>query len=143
MEKLGLAFSLLALVVAAWLTLSCDARSQDQNPLQSVTLSPATADAQDYVNGQVQFIATGYYVNPSRTVTPLSATWGVCYQNAATSAISVTSTGSAQCASGVVGTYSVWASDPMPLGPGVYNCPASTACGGGCTVQATAHLTCP
>jgi hypothetical protein len=49
MEKLGLAFSLLALVVAAWLTLSCGARSQDQNPLQSVTLSPATADAQDYV----------------------------------------------------------------------------------------------
>lgn len=137
MEKLGLAFSLLALAVTASLTLSCGARSQGQGPLQSITLNPATADAQDYPNNQVQFVATGYYTNPSRTVTPLSATWGVCYQNAATSAISVTSTGLAQCASGVVGTYSVWADDPMPLGPGAYNCPASTACGGGCTIQAS------
>lgn len=52
---------------------------------------------------------------------------------------SVTSTGLAQCASGAVGTYSVWANDPMPLGPGIYNCPASTACGGGYTIQATAR----
>jgi hypothetical protein len=143
MEKLGLILSLIALSVAASLTLSCGARSQGQDPLQSITLSPAAADAQDYPNGQVQFIATGYYINPSRTVTPLSAAWGTCYQFAPTSAITVTSTGLAQCASGAVGTYSVWANDPMPLAPGVYSCPASTACGGGCTIQATAQLTCP
>jgi hypothetical protein len=143
MEKLGLVLSLIALSVAALLTLSCGARSQGQDPLQSITLSPAAADAQDYPNGQVQFIATGYYMNPSRTVTPLSATWGTCYQFAPTSAISVTSTGLAQCASGAVGTYSVWANDPTPLAPGVYSCPASTACGGGCTIQATSQLTCP
>jgi hypothetical protein len=143
MEKLGLVLSLIALSVAASLTLSCGVRSQGQDLLQSITLSPAIADPQDYPNGQVQFIATGYYINPSRTVTPLSATWGACYQNAPTSAISVTSTGLAQCASEAVGTYSVWANDPMPLGPGAYNCPASTACGGGCTIQATAQVTCP
>lgn len=145
MEKLGLALSLLALVVAASLMLSCGASSQGQDPLQSITLSPATADAKDYPNGQVQFVATGNYTNPSRVVTPLSATWGACDQQeyATTSAVSVSSTGLAQCASGATGTYSVWANDPMPLGPGVYGCPASTACGGGCTIQATAPLTCP
>jgi hypothetical protein len=143
MEKLGLVLSLIVLSVAASLILSCGAGSQGQDPLQSITLSPAAADAQNYPNGQVQFIASGYYSNPSRTVTPLSATWGTCYQFAPTSAISVTSTGLAQCASGAVGTFSVWANDPMPLAPGVYSCPASTACGGGCTIQATAQLTCP
>jgi hypothetical protein len=143
MEKLGLVLSLIVLSLAASLTLSCGARSQGQDLLQSITLSPAVADGQDYPNQQVQFIATGYYINPSRTVTPLSAAWGTCYQFAPTSAISVSSTGLAQCASGTVGTYSVWANDPMPLAPGVYSCPASTACGGGCTIQATAQLTCP
>jgi hypothetical protein len=143
MEKLGLVLSLIVLSVAASLTLSCGAMSQGQDLLQSITLSPAVADGQDYPNLQVQFIATGYYINPSRTVTPLSAAWGTCYQFAPTSAISVTSTGLAQCASGAVGTYSVWANDPMPLASGVYSCPASTACGGGCTIQATAQLTCP
>jgi hypothetical protein len=143
MEKLGLVLCLIALSVAASLTLSCGAKSQDQDPLASITLSPATADAKDYPNGQVQFIATGYYIDPSHTVTPLPATWGTCYQFAPTTAVSVTSTGLAQCASGAVGSYSVWANDPAPLGPGVYNCPASGACGGGCTIQATAQLTCP
>lgn len=112
-------------------------------PKLQITLSPAVADGQDYPNLQVQFIATGYYINPSRTVTPLSAAWGTCHQFAPTSAISVNSTGLAQCASGAVGTYSVWANDPMPLAPGVYSCPASPACGGGCTIQATAQLTSP
>ena len=143
MEKLDLALSLIALSVVATLSLSCGAQSQSQDPLESFTISPATADAQDYPNGQVQFIASGYYIDPSHTVTPLTATWGTCSQFAATTAVSVSSTGLAQCASGAVGTYSVWANDPAPLGPGVYSCPASTACGGGCTIQATAQLTCP
>jgi len=75
MEKL-----LLALVLAASFALSRGARSQSQSqsqdPLQSITVSPATADAQDYPNGLVQFVASGYYIDPSRRVTPLSAMWG-------------------------------------------------------------------
>ncbi len=141
MAKLRFTLFSLALVLAASLALSCGATSsQNQDPLQSITLSPATADAQDYPNGQVHFIATGYYTDPSHTVTPLSAMWGSCYHDASTSEVSVTAGGVAQCAPGAVGTYTVWADDP-PL----FNvaCLAITACGGGCFIAGTAQLSCP
>ena len=32
--------------------------------LQSIAITPLTADAQNYPNGQVPFVATGIYVNP-------------------------------------------------------------------------------
>ena len=112
MEKLGFTLSFLALLLAASCVLSCGA-GQGQSQLQSIALSPATADAQDYPNGQVPFTATGYYNNPSHTVTPQSATWGACQQNATTTDVSVTAKGVAQCASGAVGTYTIWANDPI------------------------------
>ena len=40
--------------------------------LQSITISPATATAQ---NGQAQFTATGQFNTAPMTVTPLSVTW--------------------------------------------------------------------
>jgi hypothetical protein len=139
MEKLGFTLSFLALLLAASCVLSCGA-GQGQSQLQSIALSPATADAQDYPNGQVPFTATGYYNNPSHTVTPQSATWGACQQNATTTDVSVTAKGVAQCASGAVGTYTIWANDPITESA----CSAViTACGGGCTVVGSAQLTCP
>jgi len=138
-----LTLSFFALAVLASLTLSCAANSDPSSGRQllSITLSPATADAQDYPDGQVQFMATGYYNKAPYTVAPLSAGWGTCYQEAPTSAISVSKTGLAQCASGAVGTYTIWANDALfPLGA---NCLAMTACGGGCFVAGTARLTCP
>jgi hypothetical protein len=142
MEKQRFILSFLALLLAASFALSCGAKSpgQGQDPLQSITLSPAAADAQDYPNGQVQFTATGYYVDPPRTVTPLSAFWGTCYQEAPTSEVSVTQGGVAQCAPGAAGTYTIWANDPP--WPSV-ECLAITACGGGCFVVGSAQLTCP
>jgi len=44
--------------------------------IQSITVNPATADAQSYPNGQVPFVATGYYNSAPATVTPLQAKWG-------------------------------------------------------------------
>lgn len=106
--------------------------------IESITINPATADAQDYPNGQVQFKATGYYNTPPSPVTPIAATWGVCVENAPTNEVSVTATGLAHCAAGAVGTYTVFAyAFPNP------SCLAITACGGGCTVEGTAQLTCP
>lgn len=135
---------LFATFVLAALALSCGAGSASDTPrqLESVTLSPAAANVQDYPSGQVQFTATGNYNTPPFTVTPLPlAHWGVCYNNAATTAITVNSEGIAQCAKGAVGTYSVWANAPPNVnGP---NCLALTACGGGCFVAGTAQLTCP
>jgi hypothetical protein len=129
MERLRFTLSFLALVLAACLALSCGA-SQGPGQLQSIALRPATADA------QAQFTATGYYVHPSHTVTPQSATWGACYQGAPTTEVPVTQGGVAQCANGATGTYTVFAF----VGT---NCNVINACGGGCTVVGTAQLTCP
>jgi hypothetical protein len=140
MEKLRFPLSFLALLLAAYLALSCGA---GQSQLQSMALSPAQADAQSYPSGQVPFIATGHYSNPTHTVTPQPANWIACQQNAPTSDVYVSNTGVAHCASGATGTYSIEAWD-IPNTVGVYNCPTMTACGGGgCKVQAAAQLTCP
>lgn len=69
MKELRLMLSFLALVLTASFALSCGASSHGPGQLQSITLSPATADAQDYPNG-VPFTATGYYIHPSYAVTP-------------------------------------------------------------------------
>jgi len=136
MSNLRLPLSVAVLAVAACLTLACGVSSPPQHMLTSITLSPTSA------NGQVQFVATGTYTTAPVTVTPLTATWGACYQFQPTTAVTVSSTGLAQCASGASGTFFVWANDPIDA-PGTYSCPAENACGGGCVVQGNALLTCP
>jgi hypothetical protein len=130
------------LVLAAAITLACG--SSSTRTLQSVSISPPAADAQDFPNGEVTFIATGYYNRSPSKVVPLTATWGACYQQAPTTAITVSASGVAQCMPGASGTYTVWAFDAIPTPSGSANCNAETACGGGCgRVTATAQLTCP
>lgn len=103
---------------------------------QSVGVCPATADAKDFLDGQVQFIATAYYLNQP-PVTPLTnATWGACYQNAPTDEVTISNKGLAQCASGASGAYSVFASVPT-------NCLVIGPCGAGCQISGYAKLTCP
>jgi hypothetical protein len=141
MEKLRFTVCFVALIIATSLALSCGA-SQNQNHLQTITLSPATADAQNYPDGQVPFTATGHYINPSQTITPQTANWVACQQNVPATEVSVSTTGVAQCTKGATGTYSITAWDDLNI-PGIANCPATNACGGGCTAAGTAQLTCP
>jgi hypothetical protein len=136
--RLVLCFFCLAGAGAA--ILSCGSSSQHQ--LQSISLSPASADAKQYADGQVQFVVTGYYNTAPLTVAPIPAKWGACFQSSSTTDISINSTGVAQCGTGAVGTYVIWANDPLP-DSGVYSCPATNACGQGCVLSATAQLTCP
>ena len=131
--------SFFLLVLAAGATLACGTSSSPRL-LQSVTVSPATADALNYPNGQVQFTATGFYSREPSPVTPLSGTWGACYQGASTAGVTVNQNGVAQCAVGAAGVYTVFAEDYPYQGGG---CLATTACGGGCWVAGTAQLTCP
>jgi hypothetical protein len=140
MRRYAPQFLLLLLVLAAAMTLAC--ASSASHTLQSVTISPASADAQNYAGGLVQFTATGTYTAPPSPVTPLAATWGVCDQSGnGTSEISVSASGVAQCASGAAGTYKVWAFDLNTKGA---TCDVVTACGGGCgRVTGAAQLTCP
>jgi hypothetical protein len=131
MKALPCIVPFLALILAATFTLSC---GSSEGQLQSITLSPAAADAQT-----VQFTATGYYANPSHTVTPQPAAWGACQQNVPTTEVSVTQGGMAQCASGASGTYTVFAFVTIRS-----SCdPAQDRCGDGCTVVGKAQLTCP
>jgi hypothetical protein len=125
------------LVLAASIfPIACGAPSNRQ--LMSITVSPATVDAQGQ---QVQFTATGHWSASPLTTTPQSAGWGVCQNNAPSTAVTVSSSGLAQCASGAKGTYTVFAADP-PFGAGA-NCNAITACGGGCQISGASQLTCP
>jgi hypothetical protein len=137
MKELRFMLSFLALVLAASLAPSC---GTGQSQLQFISLNPAAADAQDYPDGQVPFIATGHYVNPTHTVTPQSATWVACQQEGPiTTEVSVTQEGVAQCASGATGTYSINAWDTDKIEPCAIN-----ACGIlVCAIVGTAQLTCP
>lgn len=130
-------FFLFLLLLAAAMTWACG--SSASHTLQSVTITPTSADAH---GGLVQFTATGTYAAPPSPVTPLAATWGTCDESGnMTTEISVSASGLAQCASGAVGTYKVWAFDFNATGP---TCNVESACGGGCGhVAGTAQLTCP
>jgi len=134
-----------ALLVVATIALGCGSPSNSSNSPgqtnpgipQSITVAPAVADAKYYPDGEVQFVATGYYSTPPSPITPLAVQlWGVCQNNAPTSEVEISKIGLAQCAAGANGTYSVFASDSTM-------CLAITACGGGCYVTGTALLTCP
>jgi hypothetical protein len=138
MKKYGLSVFCLAILAVA-ITLACVA---PQRMLESVSLSPSTAEA----NGSpVQFTATGYYTTQPATVEPLAANWGACYQDQSTTAVTVSDNGLAQCASGAVGTYFVWAWVEQGGACGGTGTVPANPCGGAgaCQVTGTALLTCP
>jgi hypothetical protein len=97
--KFGLRFLALPLVV---LTAGCSTSSPRM--LQSVTASPATADAKNFPNGRVQFVPTGIYNKPPLTVTPQPVTaWST---NPNTIAV-IDQNGIAECQNGQVGTAKI------------------------------------
>jgi hypothetical protein len=111
--------------------------------LQSVALSPPTADAQDFAGGKVLFVATGTFSNPPSPVnlTAKDVTWcvggsnGSCAGNIDVGAI-VDETGLAQCNPGFVGTATILAG----TGASIMGNPDS---GSQLKVFGSAKLTCP
>jgi hypothetical protein len=92
----------LALYLMAALSAGCG--SSTPRMLQSVTASPATADAKDFANGRVKFTATGNYNQPPMTVTPLPVTaWSVNPTTIAT----IDANGVAECLPGQVGLVKI------------------------------------
>jgi hypothetical protein len=126
-------FFLLAVISIA--TIGCGSMNSTSNRvLQSMTLSPANADAQS-TQGKVQFTATGTFSKaPSPAtvpfVSPYTGTWATSDTNIAT----ITQAGLAQCVSGAAGTVTITAiaSTNSATGPQM-----STA------VHSSAKLTCP
>jgi hypothetical protein len=138
---LRLALSIVSLCLLAAFTLACGSSTlsgaiNNKSIPQSIVVAPAIANAQDYPDGQVPFVATGYFQMPPSPVSPLQAGWGVCFQNSSTTEVSVTETGVAQCQAGAEGAYTVFASR-------MTTCNVINACGGGCQVSGFATLTCP
>jgi hypothetical protein len=138
------------LVAAAAITLACGSSPIKPNncstsptgpnttgALESVSLCPAVADAAQFPNGEVQFIASGVYNTAPLMVTPLQTTgWGACQAGAGTNDVVISSAGVAKCAAGASGTYSVYTSVPT-------NCEHVGPCGTGCMISGYAKLTCP
>jgi hypothetical protein len=135
MRSSGPQLFLFLLILAAIITLACGSPRSPTRILQTVNISPPSAD------GQAQFIALGFYEPPYPVAVVLTATWGACYQNAPTTEVTVSTAGFAQCGVGASGTYTVFGSAPS----GAHVCPdVLAACGGvGCQVAGTAQLTCP
>jgi len=71
--------------------------------LETITLNPTVADAQDFPNGQVPFTATGHFNKPPATETPLTVGWQVSDSSIAT----VTSAGVGECIAGKTGMVTV------------------------------------
>lgn len=143
MKKALIPVSLFALLLAGSLiALSCGG-GQSQSQLTNVAVNPPAADASNYPSDEVPFVATGYYSNPTHTVTPLTtATWTACDNGNPTTDIVLSQSGTAQCGSGAKGTYTINASAPTTA----RDCPAITPCGvivGGCVAFGIAQLTCP
>jgi hypothetical protein len=106
------AFSLCCLLLLVLATITCGSNRQ----LQTVTLSPPSADAHSFPNGQVNFAATGTFSKPpspmqlsSKDVTWCAGTSsGVCAGNINIGA-NVDPNGVAQCQTGFSGTVTVLA----------------------------------
>lgn len=132
-----LTFSVLALLI--FQTLGCGMSSSNSNRvLQSITVSPAAADAQNS-NGQVQFTATGVFSkapspSPVTFAAPYSGSWSAD-PTMATLLGTGDGTATFQCVAGAVGmvTIKAIASTNAAMGTGAT----------GTAVSGTASLTCP
>ncbi len=106
--------------------------------LQSISVSPAVADGQDFPNGLVQFTATGTFNMSPTTVTPLKVIWSLGFRPAIAcppNCVAIDSNGVGCCGGGTMGA-TVQASAPsdpslplttpnvpMVVGTATLNCP--------------------
>jgi hypothetical protein len=125
-------------VSLAFQMLACGS-SNSNRVLQSMTITPTTADARDFSNGQVQFTATGNFSKPPSPaqvtfVAPYSGQWSFADANSANIA-TISSNGLAQCISGASGTATVLATASANSGVGMENTSVART--------ASATLTCP
>jgi len=126
------------LSVVTLLSLGCGSSRQ----LQSVTLSPTSADAQDFANGEVSFSATGMFSKPPspQPLTSKDVTWcvgssaGFCAGNISPGA-TVDPNGVAKCAPNFSGVATILAGEATPV--------MSPDTGPKMTVFGTAQLKCP
>ncbi|HEV2469698.1 MAG TPA: hypothetical protein VGS78_10920 [Candidatus Sulfotelmatobacter sp.] len=120
----------MATVLLAGIELLAVGCGSSNRVIQSVTVTPATADAQNFPNGQVQFTASGNYSRPPSPVALSQANWWLSDGSMAT----LTGNGLAQCVPGASGVATVRAGVSGPCRG--TNCTAVQIVG-------TAQLSCP
>ncbi len=134
MRKHGFFLCYAPLLLLGFSLLACGSASQ----LESISINPVAAAAQDSASGTVQFTATGTYAD-GRTVSPLSVFWG---EHASwieipdPGGVAVNRNGLAQCTTfkGTIPIVAIAPKNPdMPLFAMTMATPV---------VIATAHLTC-
>jgi len=90
--------------------------------LQLITVTPVSADAQDYPHSQVKFTATGIFNRAPLATTPLPVKWtsGIWLNSPPSPNVVIDANGAAHCSPGFAGAASVMAFAPMdpktPLG---------------------------
>ena len=140
MSRSGFAVStslLVALIMAVTQNVGCGAMNSSQNrALQSIAVTPASADAQTFAMGQVPFTATGTFSEPPSPApisfaAPYSGGWLVSDTKIAT----INQSGTAQCVPGATGTVTVTAKASANSGTGTQNMSVAVA--------GTATLKCP
>lgn len=107
--------------------------------LVAITVTPASADAQNFPNGQVQFTAVGTFSDGSKA--PIQALWtlNAPFTETPIADISLNSTGLAHCvAGGFVGTSGVFATAPANPALPISQMTMFTK-----NVSGTAQITCP
>lgn len=107
--------------------------------LVAITVTPASADAQTFPNGQVQFTAVGTFSDGSKA--PILALWTLNgpFTETPVANISLNSSGLARCvAGGFVGTSGVFATAPANPALPIPEMTMLTK-----NVSGTAQITCP
>ena len=119
-----------ALLLTGMSLLTSGCGSDNPRLLQSISVSPASADAHSFPDGQVQFMVIGIYSQPPSPSPTTASQWFLSEPNLAT----ISQSGVAQCIPGASGVVTVKAIVPAPCR------------GTGCTsaiFSGTAQLSCP
>lgn len=128
------------LLMLAALATSCGGGTADPpKRLVAITITPASADAQNSPNGQVQFTAVGTFSDGSKA--PIQALWTLNgpFTETPVANISLSSSGLAHCvAGGFVGTSGVFATAPANPALPISQMTMLTK-----NVSGTAQITCP
>jgi hypothetical protein len=128
----GLLLAILVLAGISLLTSGCGNGTPSPRTLQSISVNPTSADAQNFSNGQVQFSALGNYSQPPSPSPITPSLWSLSDPNIAT----ISQSGLAECKAGASAVVTVTASACCAPCSGTGKCTAALLLG-------TAQLSCP
>lgn len=136
-SKIPASLSVCLLAAFVITTIGCSSmNSMSNRVLQSMVITPASADAQTSPSGQVQFSAMGTFSKaPSPAPVPFVAPYSGGWATSDLSVATIDQTGLAQCLPGAAGTITITAMASSNAGQGTQQ--TSTV------VSGSAKLTCP